>query len=181
MTTYTAIPDSDIDPESPGTTTLFTRLRDNPLAIAEGDATAPDIAYSALGPPTLSTGTIQISDFAFSSKDLISILSYTKLAEFRVSGTGTVNTYFGLYSSSSYPSFNAYGRVYKNGSPVGTERIVNGSSPGTFYYSEDVSVSDGDLIQFYAKSALAVADQRSMLDPKLRVSAAIPGSIVRTA
>lgn len=43
MTTYTAIPDSDIDPESPGTTTLFTRLRDNPLAVAEGDATAPSI------------------------------------------------------------------------------------------------------------------------------------------
>lgn len=43
MTTYTAIPDSDIDPESPGTTTLFTRLRDNPIAIAEGDATAPSI------------------------------------------------------------------------------------------------------------------------------------------
>lgn len=36
MTTYTAIADSDIDPESPGNTTLFTRLRDNPISLAEG-------------------------------------------------------------------------------------------------------------------------------------------------
>lgn len=48
MTTYTTIADSDIDPESPGTTTLFTRLRDNPIAITEGAAGAPSIANAAL-------------------------------------------------------------------------------------------------------------------------------------
>ena len=46
MTTYTAIADSDVDPESPGTTTLFTRLRDNPLAIQENNASAPNVAYA---------------------------------------------------------------------------------------------------------------------------------------
>lgn len=49
MTTYSTIADSEIDPESPGTTTLFTKLRDNPLSIAEGDATAPSISSSAIG------------------------------------------------------------------------------------------------------------------------------------
>jgi hypothetical protein len=48
MTTYTAIPDSDIDPESPITTTLMTRIRDNPIAITEGAAGAPPIANAAL-------------------------------------------------------------------------------------------------------------------------------------
>lgn len=48
MTTYTAIPDSDIDPESPGTTTLFTRLRDNPIAITEGSTGAPKIQQAAI-------------------------------------------------------------------------------------------------------------------------------------
>lgn len=48
MTTYTAIPDTDIDPESPVTVGLMTLLRDNPLAIQEGDATAPKIANAAL-------------------------------------------------------------------------------------------------------------------------------------
>lgn len=48
MTSYAAIADSDVDPESPGNTTLFTRLRDNPLAIQENDATAPDVVGASL-------------------------------------------------------------------------------------------------------------------------------------
>lgn len=62
MTIYTAIPDSDIDPESPGTTTLFTRLRDNPLAIREGDATAPKILNAALNSYPFSIAAGDISD-----------------------------------------------------------------------------------------------------------------------
>ncbi len=40
MTTYTAIPDADVDTDSPLTQTLLTLLRDNPLAIQEGDSSA---------------------------------------------------------------------------------------------------------------------------------------------
>jgi hypothetical protein len=58
MTTYAAIPDSDIDPESPGTTTLFTRLRDNTLAIQQNDASAPDIAYSTVAGTVTSQGAL---------------------------------------------------------------------------------------------------------------------------
>jgi len=39
MTTYTTIPDTDIDQDSPVTQPLMTALRDNPLAIAECDST----------------------------------------------------------------------------------------------------------------------------------------------
>jgi len=49
MTAYSTIADSEIDPESPGTTTLFTKLRDNPTAIAEGSSGAPKIRPSAFG------------------------------------------------------------------------------------------------------------------------------------
>jgi hypothetical protein len=48
MTAYSSIAAGEIDPESPVTTTLVQRLRDNPLAIAEGDATAPRIWGGAL-------------------------------------------------------------------------------------------------------------------------------------
>jgi len=48
MTAYNTIADSDIDPESPITTTLMTRLRDNTLAIQEGTSPAPAIAMAAL-------------------------------------------------------------------------------------------------------------------------------------
>ena len=40
MTTYTAIPNGDIDQDSPVTQPLMTLLRDNPISIAEGGANA---------------------------------------------------------------------------------------------------------------------------------------------
>ena len=46
--TYTPIPDSDVDSESPVTTSLMTLLRDNPIAIAEGASGAPAIQTAAL-------------------------------------------------------------------------------------------------------------------------------------
>lgn len=54
MTTYTAITDTETGFEKPLTISLVRRLRDNALAIQEGDATAPNIllgvvAKSALG------------------------------------------------------------------------------------------------------------------------------------
>ncbi|MBC7282578.1 hypothetical protein [Hoeflea sp.] len=43
MTTYTAITDTETGFEKPVTISLIRRLRDNPLAIQQGDATAPSI------------------------------------------------------------------------------------------------------------------------------------------
>jgi len=43
MPDYTTIANSQVDPESPVTSELMTALRDNPLAIAEGDDTAPRV------------------------------------------------------------------------------------------------------------------------------------------
>lgn len=41
MTSYVAIPNGDIDQDSPATQPLFTAIRDNPIAISEGSANAP--------------------------------------------------------------------------------------------------------------------------------------------
>lgn len=48
MTTYNAIADSAVDLASPVTINLATYLRDNPLAIAEADATAPTLPMGRL-------------------------------------------------------------------------------------------------------------------------------------
>lgn len=48
MASYNEITDGEIDPESPITTSLMTKLRDNPEAIAEGASGAPRIVYGAL-------------------------------------------------------------------------------------------------------------------------------------
>jgi len=44
MTTYTAIANSEIDADSPVTTTLMQAMRDNPVAISEGATDAPVVA-----------------------------------------------------------------------------------------------------------------------------------------
>ncbi len=48
MSDYNDILDTEIDPGSPVTTSLFARLRDNPEAIAEGALNAPQINTAAL-------------------------------------------------------------------------------------------------------------------------------------
>lgn len=50
MADYTEILDDEILPDSPGTSILFFRLRDNPEAIAEGAPDAPRVAVRALAP-----------------------------------------------------------------------------------------------------------------------------------
>ena len=47
MTTYSAIANSEIAVGAPITNSLMTKIRDNPLAIQENDASAPTIAYAA--------------------------------------------------------------------------------------------------------------------------------------
>lgn len=56
MTTYVAIPNGDIDQDSPVTQPLFTALRDNPIAMFEGDPTAPKLADAALGSTVTAAG-----------------------------------------------------------------------------------------------------------------------------
>ena len=50
MTTYSAIASTEVDADSPVTATLFSKLANNPLALIEGDATAPDMQWAALQP-----------------------------------------------------------------------------------------------------------------------------------
>ena len=61
MTSYVAIPNGDIDQDSPITQPLMTALRDNPVAIAEGDASVPEILRNTrlLGTLITTSGTTQ--------------------------------------------------------------------------------------------------------------------------
>lgn len=48
MTTYRSIVSTETDPQAPGTSSLFKALAANPLAIAEGDPTAPRVQAAAM-------------------------------------------------------------------------------------------------------------------------------------
>lgn len=52
MTSYVAIPNGDIDQDSPVTQPLMTALRDNPIAITEGAVGAPRIVGAAMFAPS---------------------------------------------------------------------------------------------------------------------------------
>lgn len=63
MTTYTAVTDTETGHLKPVTTSLLRRLRDNPIAVAEGATGAPRIMPAALD---LYLGAIDISGATFS-------------------------------------------------------------------------------------------------------------------
>ena len=95
MTTYTTVADSEIDPESPGTTTLFTKLRDNPIAITEKASGAPVlandyvvnamIATDAVNADSIAAGTVGTSEIAANA------VTTTELAAGSVTATEIVD------------------------------------------------------------------------------------------
>lgn len=89
------------------------------------------------------------SVIAYSSDSQSSTSSgaYAKVKEITVNITGTITVEFGLRANSSQNP--AYGRIYKNGSAIGTERTSD-ESLSTF--SQNISVTKGDKVQIYAKS-----------------------------
>jgi hypothetical protein len=59
-TSYNAIPDSMVDAESPVTVNLMTYLRDNPIAITEGAAGAPQVQSGAIASGAVSNGKLAV-------------------------------------------------------------------------------------------------------------------------
>lgn len=87
MTSYITITDAETDPEAPLTSELAKKWRDNPVAIAEKDATVPS---------TLRLGKWKLGDFATTSGSSISVsglslTDYTSL-ELVLDGVRTTNT-----------------------------------------------------------------------------------------
>lgn len=106
MTTYVAIPDSDIDQDSPVTQPLMTALRDNLVAAFEGDATAPsvlpnigaNVQANDIGSYCFATSTVA-ADVAFGNTIAGSSLETTSAAYGISAGSGTA-----LLSTASVPT-----------------------------------------------------------------------------
>jgi len=71
----------------------------------------------------------------------------TKRGEIKVNKSGVIRVSFELagQTTSSY----AYGQIYKNGVAVGVQRSTNSPQPSYITYTEDITVTEGDLIQLY--------------------------------
>lgn len=67
MTTYTAIPTTDIDSESPVDEAVLTLLRDNPIAMIEGDPSAPGLGADMVDTAQIVAAAIGRSEIANST------------------------------------------------------------------------------------------------------------------
>jgi hypothetical protein len=99
MTSYVAIPNGDIDQDSPITQPLMTALRDNPIAIAEKDTSVPAalrLGYWLLGTINTTSGTSQtlsglvLTDYTALVLEFRDVSSSSTLSNFslRLNSTG---------------------------------------------------------------------------------------------
>ena len=149
MTTYTAIADADIDPESPGNTTLFTRLRDNPIAAFEKAAGAPVLANDYITNAMIATNAVNADSIAANAVGTSEIASGVVASEYSATAVGAVGSlaflvnaiadppshnpgdtfagssldYAGVYADPPYSGVAAYGASVAT-SPSGTWRCM---------------------------------------------------------
>jgi len=183
MTAYSAIADSEIDPESPGTASLFTKLRNNPLAIAEGDATAPEIDGQAITTNTIPGASIIDNGITASKLPTPATGSYrqdqsndggttnstslVKVGEIYCPRAGTYNVRMNLnFSGGKGGGTTGYGRIYVDGVAVGTLRSTTSSST----FDEDVTVAAGEVIQIYCRTTNAADDTTGSIIPRVATS-----------
>lgn len=157
MTSYVAIPNGDVDQDSPVTQPLMTALRDNPIAIAEGASGAPKIQTIALEPPTSATTYVirrlQISEASTSVATYPSgLLNDRFSAEQHVGVTvlvpGSIYCYLEHRSGGTIQTSEV--RILKNGVVLATW-----STTSTTYVARSltVSVAIGDSIIFQNRGA----------------------------
>lgn len=110
------------------------------LQIKDGSLTAAKIAPSVVG---------DIAEANALSEKTMSGTSYIKVKEIGIGRNGNIRVKFQLKGNNPQNVF--YAQIYKNGTPIGTERSTQSIS--YIEYSEDINnVKTGDLIQLYCKN-----------------------------
>ena len=168
MTSYVAIPNGDTDQDSPITQPLMTALRDNPIAIAEGDDPAPRILGEAAGRDssvaarrlpvvTVAAGAV----LSFQGQGRVDGTTSTTSTTNVVAYTFTIRSYSGSLRFSVVQQFIAGGTVtaeiYKNNVLVQAYTISNGSATRT----NDVTVAVGDIIEWRHRASAGTSQLNS--------------------
>lgn len=147
MTTYSAIPDGDIDQDSPITQPLMTALRDNPIAVTEGATGAPRIRVGALQRIVAGTS-------IRSRKDAVQALSngsYASVYSFGFLQAGTIRVSF---ESRRVSASSVDTRVRRTrGETTSTLGSWSSSSATFSTQTLDATVLPGDLLSLEALGA----------------------------
>lgn len=141
MATYSAIPDANLDPDSPARSIDALALRDNPIAIAEGAAGAPKIENAAFQVVSAANTVICWRDpEVFASSSASYPAAYTGDYDIRVFASGAVRVNCSHYQIGGGTS---YLRFLKNG-VLDTEWTTTSGTP--IARTSDISVSYGDVV-----------------------------------
>lgn len=74
---------------------------------------------------------------------------YVKRKSFTMKASGMFRVSFCLYTH--HGNYYAYGRIYKNGIPFGTEQSTKAPSESPAIYSEDLAFEEGDTCELWIK------------------------------
>lgn len=139
MTDFNEILDSEIDPGSPLNTSLFSRLARNPLAIAEGDVSAPPIRAQAM--TRVAAGSVPVRTDPRTSEYYST--SWTAVYSWVLYGSGVVRV--SVESKGSNNTYKPNFRITKNGVVVA---LWEGALTAYEVREADVSFVAGDLLQW---------------------------------
>lgn len=122
MTTYTAILDTQIDPDAPITSVLGYQFRDNPIAIAEGAADAPRIAIKSFIGDGSPVDIVSIGDFTGVELNIFANNSDAAIKTLDIALSDNGGTSF--YASSTIYTINTGNSIHS----VGFVDFTSGSS-----------------------------------------------------
>lgn len=150
MTTHVAISDAELETGDTFDQTLARKLRDNPIAVAEGDVSVTNsyrIAPKAF--QDSAAGDYIAFEYTKSSTELG---PYTKLFTVYVPRAGYIKCLLAV--SAAPASGTAYTKIYKNGVAYGTEFALSISSyPGapasSGSFEETLSFAAGDALEVW--------------------------------
>lgn len=125
------------------TAAKMTQIFDNFTAMGSGSPSAPKVSRLAMEP--FVPGSYRVVDGGIGGT-CSSYGSYQKLSEVVVPRSGALRIAFSMMKFT--PAGTVYGRIYRNGSAVGTARSTTSSNYQE--YIQDISSwSPGDLLQIY--------------------------------
>jgi len=153
MTTYTAIPNSDIDRDSPITEPLMTLLRDNPIAITEGAVGAPRILSPALD--LTQTGIVSSTDNGVTFTTTSAATSVRSLAT-TGSGIALITGVVEATTNSGNNGNSITATITSNrGFPAALAKVTAGSTSQTEFASFSFFVTYGESVTIEVYMATA--------------------------
>ena len=163
MTTFTTIPNSSLEPGKPIRSIDGLALRDNPLAIIEGDATAPRMVGKAIKRiqemPVLAVSAADTYDISSGSTPL-SLLTTSTSSSYVVAFRYTIQTYSGSVrlkashtgADDGVSGLTAYLALYKN------NVLVQEYSTSSLSFTQrinDVSCAPSDVFEWRIRGQFA--------------------------